>query len=356
MTTTAPAATGSASSSSGSLRAYLITRLLLVIPMIWILVTVVFFVMRVVGDPIEAAFGGKVTPQDLANRRHQAGLDRPLLTQYWDYLKGVAHFDFGTTLTTHEQISTLVIQRGAATLELSVYAVIVALAVGVPLGRLAARYRDRLPDVTIRLFAVLAYATPVFFLGLLFKLLFAVKLGWLPTSRQASADVDSVLTDDVSPDTHIYLLNAILYGKSSSVVDVLKHAVLPALTLGLYAAGIFTRLIRVNLLQTLRADYVEAARARGIKERWVVQRHAFRNALIPVVTAIGLQIAALLSGSVLTETTFEWQGIGYTLAQFLRTVDFIAVQGIVTAIAVIVALISFVIDVIVAIVDPRVRY
>ena len=350
MTTTTTAA-----KPSSGLRAYLITRVLLVIPMVWILVTLVFFVMRVVGDPIEAAFGGKVTPQDLANRRHAAGLDRPLLTQYWDYLTGIVHFDFGKS-QKNEEISTVVLQKGAATLELTFYAVLVALVVAVPLGRLAARYRDRLPDVTIRLFAVLAYAMPVFFLGLLFKLLFAVKLGWLPASRQASPDVKAILDNQVVPDTHIYLLNAILYGDGSYIRDVLEHAVLPALTLGLYAAGIFTRLIRVNLLQTLRADYVEAARARGVKERWVMRRHALRNAMIPVFTAIGLQIAGLLSGSVLTETTFEWQGLGFAVAQYLRSVDFIAVQGIVAAIAVIVALISLVIDVVAAVVDPRVRY
>ncbi len=346
----------STTTSSGSLRTYLITRLLLVIPMVWVLVTLVFFVMRVVGDPIQAAFGGRVSPQDLANRRHAAGLDRPLLSQYWEYVKGVAHFDFGTTLTDHQSINHLLLVKGAATLELSFWALVVALAVGIPLGRVAARFRDRLPDVTIRLFAVLAYAMPVFFFGLLLKLLFSTTLNWLPASGRASPDVEVALTQDVSPDTHIYLINAILYGNNDYVVDVLKHTVLPAVALGLLVGGVFVRLVRVNLLQTLRSDYVEAARARGVPERWVVRKHAFRNALIPVVTVMGLQIAGLLAGAVLTEETFEWQGIGYTLAQYLIKVDFIAVQGIVTAIAVIVALISFLIDVIAAVIDPRVRY
>lgn len=342
--------------SSGSLRTYLITRLLLVIPMIWVLVTLVFFVMRVVGDPIEAAFGGRVSPADLANRRHAAGLDRPLLTQYWEYVKGVAHFDFGTALTDHQSINHLLVVKGAATLELSFWAFVVALALGIPLGRIAARYRDRVPDVGLRLFAVLAYAMPVFFLGLLLKLLFSATLNWLPASGRASPDVEIALTQDVSPDTHIYLINAILYGDNSYIVDVLKHTVLPATALGLLTGGIFVRLVRVNLLQTLRADYVEAARARGVPERWVIRKHAFRNALIPVVTVMGLQVAQLLAGAVLTEETFEWQGIGYTLTHYLLNLDFIAVQGIVTAIAVIVALMSFLIDVVAAVIDPRVRY
>jgi peptide/nickel transport system permease protein len=341
--------------ASGSLRTYLITRLLLVIPMVWVLITLVFFVMRVIGDPISSAFGGRLPPDQIAIRKHNAGLDRPVLTQYWDYLTGVLHGDFGKAVTDNQQISHVLVQKGAATLELAFWAVLVALVIGVPLGRIAARYRDRLPDVGLRLFAVLAYAMPVFFLGLLLKLLFAIKLGWLPASGRASTNVELAI-QNVSPKTNIYLVDAILYGDPSYVIDVLKHSVLPAITLGLLVAGVFLRLVRVNLLQTLRADYVEAARARGVPERRVVRSHAFRNALIPVVTVMGLQIAALLSGAVLTEETFEWQGIGYTLAQYLIKRDFIAVQGIVTAIAVVVAVISFLIDVIAAVVDPRVRY
>ncbi|MDT4909989.1 MAG: peptide/nickel transport system permease protein, partial [Pseudonocardiales bacterium] len=340
-------------SSSGSLRTYLLTRLLLVIPMVLVLVTLVFFVMRVIGDPIQSAFGGRLPPDQIAIRRHNAGLDKPLLLQYWHYLLGVAHGDFGKALTDNQRISHQLVVKGAATLELSSWALLVALTLGIPLGRFAARYRDRLPDVGLRLFAVLAYATPVFFLGLLFQLLFAVKLGWFYSSGRASPGIELGITgSNVPHDTHIYILNALLYGDSGDITDVLRHTVLPAMALGLLVGGVFIRLVRVNLLQTMRSDYVEAARARGVPERRVIRKHAFRNALIPVVTVMGLQIAALLGGSVLTEETFEWQGIGYTLAQYLRAVDFIAVQGIVTAIAVVVALISFVIDVIAAVIDP----
>lgn len=342
-------------SSSGSLRTYLITRLLLVIPMVLILVTLVFFVMRVVGNPIRDALGGRLPEAEIVKREHAAGLDRPILSQYWDYLSGVLRGDFGTSITDNQSISRLIIERGAATLELTFWSLLVALLVGVPLGRLAARRRDRLPDVALRLFAVLAYAIPVFFLGLLFKLIFAIKLGWFFASGRASSNVE-IAINDVTPNTHIYIINAILYGDTSYVWDVVRHTVLPALTLGLLTAGIFLRLVRVNLLQTMRADYVEAARARGIREGRVVRKHAFRNALIPVVTVMGLQIAILLAGAILTEKTFEWQGLGYTIAEYLGKKDYIAVQGIVTAIAVIVALISFLIDVITAIIDPRVRY
>ncbi|MFN2563099.1 MAG: ABC transporter permease [Jatrophihabitans sp.] len=345
----------STKTSSGSLRTYLITRLVLVIPMVWILVTLVFFVLRVVGDPIKSAFGDRLSPAELAAKEHAAGLDRPLLTQYWDYLKGVLQGDFGTSLTDNTKISKILKINGAATLELTLWALLVALVIGIPLGRLAARYRDRAPDVGLRLFGVLAYAIPVFFLGLLLKLLFSIQLGWLPVNGRASPNVE-VAINDVSPNTHVYLINAILYGDNSYIWDVLKHTVLPAITLGLLVAGIFLRLVRVNLLQTLRADYVEAARARGVREGRVVRKHAFRNALIPVVTVMGLQIAALLGGAVLTEETFEWQGLGFKLAFYLQRQDYVAVQGIVTAVAVAVAIISFLIDVVAATVDPRVRY
>ncbi|MDT4893506.1 MAG: peptide/nickel transport system permease protein [Pseudonocardiales bacterium] len=344
-----------ATSSSSSLRTYLVTRLLLVIPMVWILVTLVFFVLRVVGDPIQSAFGGRLSPAEIAVRRHSAGLDKPLLTQYLSYLGGVVRGDFGRSLTDSTPISHILIVNGAATLELTFWALLVALTVGVPLGRVAARHRDKLPDVGLRLFAVLAYAVPVFFLGLLLKLLFATKLGWFYSSGRASPNVDLDI-NNVAPNTHIYIINAIQYGNLSDVWDVLRHTVLPAVTLGLLVAGVFLRLVRVNLLQTLRSDYVEAARARGVPERRVVRKHAFRNALIPVVTVMGLQVASLLAGAVLTETTFEWQGIGYKLAYYLGRQDYVAVQGIVTATAVIVSLISFLIDVVAAVVDPRVRY
>src|SRR3954453_9873751 len=340
--------------SSGSLRSYLITRLLLVIPMVWILVTLVFFVLRVVGNPIKSAFG-QLPPEEIARREHAAGLDRPLITQYWSYLKNVAHLDFGVALTDHTPISEILRVNGAATLELTFWAVVFALAVGVPPRRVSARHRDLFPDVGLRLFGVLAYAIPVFFLGLLLKLLFSVQLGWLPVNGRAAPNVESAI-NDVAPNTHIYLINAILYGDNSYIWDVLKHAVMPAVTLGLLTGGVFLRLVRVNLLQTLRADYVESARARGVPEKKVVRKHAFKTALIPVVTVMGLHIAALIGGSGLTEETFEWQGLGYKLAFYLQRQDYVAVQGIVTAVAVAVAIISFLIDVVAATVYPRVRY
>lgn len=332
---------------------YLLVRLALIFPMMWILVTMVFLLMRVIGDPISAALGGRLGAEEIAERKHAAGLDRPILTQYWEYLSGLFHGDFGRTLTDNRSVSGILIENGAATLELAFWSLIVAFVVGVPLGRIAARYRDRLPDVLLRLFAILFYAAPVFFVGLLLKLAFT-PFGW-PSSGRASITTELAL-QDVSPKTNIMIVDAILYGDPAFIGDVLKHAMLPAIALGLLTGGVFLRLIRVNLLQTMRMDYVTAARARGVSERRVMNKHAFRNALVPVVTVMGMQVALLLGGAILTETTFEWKGLGYQLGQYLIRRDFLAVQGIVTLLALIVGVASFLIDVVVAFVDPRVRF
>jgi len=332
---------------------YMLVRVALIIPMLWVLVTMVFLLMRVIGDPVTAAQGGRLNAEQIAERKHAAGLDRPMLTQYWEYLTGLLHGDFGTTLTDHRPISEILIEYGAATLELSFWALLVAFTVGIPLGRLAARYRDRLPDVLLRLFAILVYAAPVFFVGLLLKLAFT-PFGW-PSSGRSSTQTELIL-DNVEPHTNIMIVDALLWGDPGIILEVLQYAVLPAIALGLLTGGVFLRLVRINLLQTLRMDYVTAARARGVSERRVVRKHAFRNALVPVVTVMGMQVALLLAGAVLTETTFEWKGIGYELTQYLKARDFLAVQGIVTAIAVIVCVASLLIDAIVALVDPRVRF
>ncbi len=338
----------------GVLLRYLGVRLLLIVPTAWILVTVVFFLMRVVGDPISAALGGRLPPEQIAERKRAAGFDRPILTQYWDYISGLVRGDFGRS-QDNRAISDIITSYGAATLELVVWALIVAFLVGIPLGRLAAKRRDKPVDVGLRLFAILVYAAPVFFVGLLLKLVFAIELGWLPVAGRASTNVELAL-QNVSPKTNILFLDAILYGDSGYLLDVVKHAILPAIALGLLTAGIFLRLVRINLIQTLRSDFVDAARARGLSDRVVTGRHAFRNAMIPIVTVMGMQIAMMLGGAVLTEITFEWKGLGYQLAQYLQARDFVAVQGIVAFLALVVAVMSFLVDIVVALVDPRVRF
>jgi peptide/nickel transport system permease protein len=341
--------------SGGGLGTYLLIRFLLIFPTIFILVTTVFFLMRSTGDPITAALGGRLTGEQLAERVREAGYDRPLLTQYFEYLGNVFTGDFGTAISDRRPVLEILTTFGAATLELVFYALIVAFLVGIPLGRLAAYLRDKWPDAVLRVLAILFYATPVFFLGMLLKLVFAVNLDWLPVAGRASTGAEIQL-QTLDGSTGLYLVDAIRLGDSEVIADVLEHAVLPAIALGLVTAGVFLRLVRTNVIGTLGMGFVEAARSRGVPERRLLKKHAYRPALIPIITVIGLQIALLLGGAVLTETTFEWKGLGFQLTEYLQARDFVAVQGIVVLLAVIVAVTNFIVDIIAALIDPRVRY
>ncbi len=339
-------------SGSGSLPRYLLQRVLLVIPMIWVILTLVFVVLRVApGDPVSAALGGKLDADALDQRREALGFNRPLIEQYGDYLASVLRLDFGTTFSDNQPVLHVVRDNGGATVSLTVAAFAIALLVGIPLGLVAGRYRDTVPDIAIRLFGILSYAAPIFFIGFLMQVYVARPLG-LPTSGAASP----MTLFTVKPVTHILLIDVFLSGDTAAISDVLEHLLLPAVTLGLLICGVFIRLVRVNILQTMQSDYVEAAEARGVARRLVTRRHAFRNALVPVITVIGLQFALLLGGAVLTESTFNWPGLGQKLVTYINERDYGAVQGIITIFAVAVVLISVVVDIVNALIDPRVRY
>jgi peptide/nickel transport system permease protein len=330
-----------------------LTRLALVIPTVFILLTLVFLLMRVApGDPISASLGGRVPQEEVDRIKEELGYDRPILVQYADYLGDVVRGDFGFAITDRRSIGEIVRVNGAATLELTFFAMIVALVVGLGFGLLAGRFRDSWIDGGSRLFGIVIYATPVFFLGLMAQLFFGSYLGWLPTSDRASPLVDATLETH----TNIYTIDTLIERDWDAFVDVVKHLILPAVTLGLVTAGVFIRLVRVNVIRTLKDDYIEAARARGIDERSVVYHHAFKNALVPVITVVGLTVALLLSGAVLTETTFNWPGIGKELIEYLQNRDYSAVQGIVVVFAIVVVVVSVVIDFVNAYIDPRIRY
>jgi peptide/nickel transport system permease protein len=328
-----------------------LTRVLLAIPMLLILLTATFLLLRVApGDPVTATLGDRVTPERAAKIRHDLGLDRPLVTQYVEYLDKAAHGDFGRAITTQRPISGTIRDRFPATLELTLAAMLVAVGAGVLVGAVSARFRDTPLDIGGRLLGIVLYAAPIFWLGIMAQLLFSIKLGWLPTGGRIAPFTEPRAI------THLYTVDSILTGNWKALGSSIRYLVLPATTLGLVIGGIFIRLVRVNMLQTLKADYVEAARARGVREGRILFRHAFKNALVPVVTIIGLQFALLLSGAVLTETTFTWPGVGLSLYQFLQNRDYVAVQGFVTFFALFVIVASLIIDVASAIIDPRIRY
>jgi peptide/nickel transport system permease protein len=342
-----------AAAQGTSLKAYLVTRLALVIPMVLILLTFVFLLMRVApGDPISASLGGHVPQSVIDQIKHQLGFDQPLYKQYFEYLGDILRGNFGTTITDHRPVSDIILVNGAATLELTFFAMLVAMIVGVLVGLVAGRFRDTPLDVGGRMFGIVIYAMPVFFLGLLAQLFFGSYLGWLPTSGRASPITQATLQTH----TNLFLIDSIYDRNWEALKDVSLHLILPAVTLGLVTAGVFIRLIRVNVIRTLKDDHIEAARARGIRERDVVYRHAFKNALVPVITVIGLTLAGLLGGAVLTETTFNWPGIGHELVLYLENRDYAAVQGIIVVFGLIVVVVSLIIDFVNAFIDPRIRY
>jgi peptide/nickel transport system permease protein len=340
-------------SRAGSLRGYILIRIALMVPMVWVLLTVVFLMLRVApGDPISSAFGGQLPEEELERRREALGINRPLLTQYLEYLWDAVRLQFPPTITDEQTMGSILVANGGATLTLTVAALVFALVVGLPLGLIAGRYRETVPDALIRVFAILGYAAPPFFIGLLAQLYFSQHLGWLPASKMASAQVQAL----AETHTHILIVDLAIENDWEGVWDVVRHLILPAMTLGLLVMGVFIRLVRVNVAQALGGDYVEAARARGVPERRVVSRHAFRNALVPVVTVMGLQAALLLGGAVLTEQTFSWPGLGTRLLQYITDRDYIGVQNLITFFALVVVMISLIIDIVNALIDPRVRY
>ena len=271
--------------SSGFFR-FVLTRFLLIIPTVFILVTIVFFVMRATGDPISAAMGGRLTPEELQRRIHAAGYDRPLVVQYLDYLGGLLRGDLGMSLRNQRPVLDDLRDHVPATLELALAAMLLCLVVGIPLGVLAAVKRDRLADHLTRVFSVIGVSTPVFWLGLMLLLIFYRDLGILPGSGRL--DIYTIEPPSV---TGMYTLDALISGDMEAFRDALAHLILPAFCLGYIYLAIITRIVRSSMLHSLEQDYVTTARANGLSEARVIGLHALRNSLIPTITIAGLSMA-----------------------------------------------------------------
>ena len=340
------------------LRDYIITRIILTIPMIMILLTTVFIVMRVLpGNPVLLRFEKNADPALVASFTHRLGLDRPLYLQYFDYFWGLLHGDFGTSMAgAFEPVGPQILSRFPTTLELTLWSFVVAVVVGVLFGAFAARKGGR-PDEAVKVFGILIYAFPVFFLGMILQLIFGVWLHVLPVSGRLDAGVvPTALT--VGPyrlESGLYTVDSLLSGNIREFVDAVRHLILPATALGLVISGIFVRMTRTIMMETMRADFVTAARARGLKETTVVYGYALRNALLPIVTIMGLQFALLLSGAILTETEFSLLGLGTYLVDRINFRDYTAVQGTVVFLALLISSASLIVDILYAYLDPRVR-
>ncbi len=337
-----------------SLLAYTLTRIALAVPMLLILLTAVFVILRILpGDPILALWGGRTPPADVVeSARHALGLDQPAPVQYVNYLGNVFTGNLGVSigeLYRGQPVWSQIVLRLPATVELAIGSMIIASVVGILTGVVAGSHRDSWIDVAIRLWGTVIWVMPIFWLGLLFQLVFGVDLHWFPTSgRWTGTDVPPTITG-------LYTIDSLLEGNLAHFAKALSHLFLPCLTLGLVLSGFFTKTVRANMLRTISADYSDAARARGVPERKVVYRHAFKNALVPVVTVLGLQFAILFAGAVLTEQTFSIEGIGRLLLQSITSKDMTMIQGVVVVYAAIIVVISLVVDVLGAMIDPRIR-
>lgn len=341
-------------SRSRALQYYVTARLLLAPLMLWTIVTVVFLLLRATpGDPVDVILGGRGAPDSVKEEyRQRLGLADPLWLQYIRYLGSLLSFDLGTSLTSQGQdVWDIIQQHFPATLELATLSMAVALIVGVGFGAISASKPNTVFDVSGRLFGIITYAIPLFWFGMILQLIFAVQLGWFPPNGRFSLAYPPPPTI-----TGLYTVDSILNGNIEQLIISLHYLALPCLTLGFLISGIFERIVRVNLRQTLKADYVEAARARGIPERNILVSHAFKNALIPVITVLGLTFASMLGGAVLTEVTFSWPGLGSRLYQAISERDYPTVQGIMVFFAAIVVAASILIDIVNAYIDPRIRY
>lgn len=340
-------------SRSRSLQYYILARLLLAPLMLWTITTVVFLLLRATpGDPVDAVLGGRAPDSVKQEYRERLGLLDPLWLQYIRYLGSLLRLDLGTSITSQgEVVWDTIGQYFPATVELAVFSMAIALVVGITVGILSASRPNSVLDVGGRLFGIITYALPLFWVGMLMQLIFSVQLRWFPLGTRFPTS----LPTPQGP-TGLYTIDSLLSGNLSQFLVALYYLFLPSVTLGLLLSGIFERIVRVNLKQTLRADYVEAARARGIPERRILLAHALKNALIPVITILGLTFASLLGGAILTEVTFSWPGLANRLYEAISLRDYPTVQGILVFFAAIVVFASIVIDILNAYIDPRIRY
>jgi peptide/nickel transport system permease protein len=330
---------------------YVFRRLLLLIPILVGLSIIVFlFVHALPGDPADALLGERGTEEDKADIRRQLGLDKPLYEQYGIYVGNVLEGDLGSSVRTRRPVLDELLDKFPATVELALAAMTFAILVGVPLGFLAARRYQGFLDNTSLVMSLIGISFPVFFLALILKYVFAVKLGWLPSLGRID------ITRELNTPTNFYLIDSILFGDIDAVIDVIKHLILPAIALGTIPLAIVARITRAAVLDVTSEDYIRTAHAKGLDPNVVNRRHILKNAMLPVVTVIGLQTGLLLTGAVLTETIFEWDGVGRWMVQAISFRDYSVLQSGILFFAIVIVIVNLLVDVSYALVNPRIRY
>lgn len=305
-------------------------RLLQVIPTLFFVLLITFLLLKLIpGDPAMVILGPEARAEDIARFRQQLGLDKPIFVQFLLYLKRVLTGDLGKSLIYKQDVLSLILERFPTTLVLSVSALFIAVLVGIPAGILSAVKHNSFTDLLVTVLALIGISIPIFWFGMVLIIVFSLKLGWLPAVGLGSLD--------------------------KGIWDVVKHLILPSFALGILSMGTITRFTRSSMLEVLRQDYVRTAYAKGLRKRLIIYRHALRNALVPIITVIGLQLGNLLAGAVLTETVFALPGLGKLMVDAIMRRDFMLVQGEVLFVAVTYIFINLLVDVIYAIVNPRIR-
>ncbi|WP_289137007.1 ABC transporter permease [uncultured Brevibacillus sp.] len=308
----------------------ILRRLVDLIPTLLVVATTVFIITRMIpGDPAAVLLGPQASPDEIAKMRESLGLNQPMYLQYIDFLGSLLQGDLGTSLGYHQPVLSLILERFPNTLLLSVCALAIALLIGIPAGIISATKQYSAWDYTVMILSLVGVSMPIFWLGVMLVLYFSVHLGWLPATGMGSL--------------------------SEGFGSVITHLVLPSIALSTIPMATFARITRSSMLEVIRQDYIKTARAKGLREFFVVWKHALKNAMTPLLTVMGMQISSMLGGAVLTETIFSWPGMGRLVVDAIENRDFVVVQGTVLFIAVIFVLINLLVDILYTVVNPRVN-
>jgi peptide/nickel transport system permease protein len=330
---------------------YSVRRLLSLIPVLFGMTLVVFAIIHAIpGNPAQVILGQRATAESIATLTKELGLDRPWYIQYFDYINALIHGDLGTSLRTRGPINEEIWPFLAATIELTVVAMIIAIVIGVNAGIISAWFSKSWFDYVAMVFALVGVSMPIFWLGLMEQWAFSIELGWFPTTGRND------VRDPITAVTNLYLIDTLLQGRYDQFGTVIKHLVLPSIALATIPMAIIARMTRATMLEVMKSDYIRTARAKGLRMFWVVYKHSLKNAIIPVLTIIGLQMGLLLGGAILTETIFGWPGIGRYLYDAIAYRDYPVIQSGILIIAAIFVLINLVVDLLYVVVDPRIKY
>lgn len=330
---------------------YIGKRLLHLIPVLLGMTFIVFMIIRLIpGDPAQVILGQQATAEAIAALNEKLGLNEPWYIQYFNYLGGLLTFDLGESLRTGVEISKEVWPYLAATMELGLFAMFLAVLIGMNAGIISAWFQNSFFDYAAMIIALIGVSMPIFWLGLMEQWIFSIELGWLPTSGRED------VRDPVSPITHLYLIDTLLNGRFDQFITVVKHLILPGFALATIPMAIIARMTRSSMLEVMRSDYIRTARAKGQKMSIVIYKHALKNALIPVLTIIGLQTGMLLGGAILTETIFSWPGIGRYIYEAIGFRDYPVIQSGILIVAFMFIMINLLVDIVYTLVDKRIKY